>query len=468
MLFRSYCTGCGKEIINEQTIGHLQTLFRKHGSDVWFAREAGDLVPEGLICPGCGKGEFSKETDIMDVWFDSGSSHLGVLDEPDYWPELSWPADLYLEGSDQHRGWFNSSLSTSVAVTGQAPYRAVLTHGFVVDEQGRKMSKSLGNVVDPLKVIQQMGADILRLWVSSAEYRGDLAVSQNILKQMSEAYRKIRNTCRFLLGNLNDFNPALHRVSREQMPEIDRYAMLRLQRLIDKVSRAYREYDFHVVYHSVHNFCAVEMSALYLDVVKDRLYCDPAASTGRRSAQTVLYAVLDDLVRLLVPVLAFTTEEIWRHMPDVEGKPASVQLADLPEVDESYLDPDLESRWKRLLEVRGLVTGTLEVARKNKVIGNSLEAAVHLYADGDTLTLLEGYQDHLPALFIVSGVKLAGPGEPWPGDAATDEDLPGLAVKVDRAPGAKCERCWVYHPGVGLHPEHTTVCPRCEIGRAHV
>ncbi|MEW5954249.1 MAG: isoleucine--tRNA ligase [Bacillota bacterium] len=455
-----YCLGCGKEIINDQTISHLQDLFRRHGSDVWFAREAKDLAPGGMTCPRCGQGEFAKETDIMDVWFDSGSSHLGVLDEPDYWPALSWPADLYLEGSDQHRGWFNSSLSTSVAVTGKAPYRAVLTHGFVVDEQGRKMSKSLGNVVDPLKVIQQLGADILRLWVSSAEYRGDLAVSPNILKQMSEAYRKIRNTCRFLLGNLYDFNPSAHRVSREQMTEIDCYAMLRLQKLIDKVGQAYRNYDFHVVYHSVHNFCAVEMSALYLDVVKDRLYCDPAASAGRRSAQTVLYAALEGLVRLLAPVLAFTTEEIWRHMPDVEDKQVSVQLTDLPEVDESYLDPDLESRWKRLLEVRGLVTGALEVARKDKVIGNSLEAAVHLYAEEGTLSLLQDYQEHLPALFIVSGVELAGIGEQQP-DMATNKDLPGLAVKVGRAPGAKCERCWVYHPGVGLRPEYATVCPRC-------
>ena len=456
-----YCTVCGNEIINDQTISHLQELFREHGSDVWFARPAGELIPAGLSCPTCGGGEFTKETDIMDVWFDSGSSHLGVLDEPGHWPELSWPADLYLEGSDQHRGWFNSSLSTSVAVTGKAPYRAVLTHGFVVDEQGRKMSKSLGNVVDPLKVINQLGADILRLWVSSSDYRGDLAVSQNILKQMSEAYRKIRNTCRFLLGNLYDFDPAAHRVNRESMLEIDHWAMLRLQKLIERVNRGYRDYEFHVVYHAVHNFCTVDMSALYLDVVKDRLYCEPAASTGRRAAQTVLYDVLSALVRLLVPVLAFTTEEIWRYLPHQEDKPVSVQLTEMPGVDESYLDPDLESRWNRLLEVRGVVTGALEKARQVKVIGNSLEANVNLYASGDILQLLEGYAAQLPALFIVSAVQLNGPELTAPKDAIIDQDLPEVAVKIDRASGAKCERCWMYHPGVGTAAEHPALCPRC-------
>lgn len=456
-----YCADCDKEIINDQTISHLQELFREHGSDVWFARPAGDLVPAGLACPTCGGGEFTKETDIMDVWFDSGSSHLGVLDEPGHWPELSWPADLYLEGSDQHRGWFNSSLSTSVAVTGKAPYRAVLTHGFVVDEQGRKMSKSLGNVVDPLKVINQLGADILRLWVSSADYRGDLAVSQSILKQMSEAYRKIRNTCRFLLGNLYDFDPVAHRVTQKEMTEIDRWAMLRLQILIERVNKGYQDYEFHVVYHTVHNFCTVDMSALYLDVVKDRLYCDPAASTGRRAAQTVLYDVLNALVRLLVPVLAFTTEEIWRHLPHLEGKPVSVQLAGMPGVDESYLDPDLESRWNLLREVRGVVTGALEKARQVKIIGNSLEANVNLYARGATLRVLEEYVPQLPALFIVSGVQLNGPELTAPQDAITDRDLPDLAVKIDRAPGAKCERCWMYHPDVGAAVDHPALCPRC-------
>ena len=321
----------------------------------------------------------------MDVWFDSGTSHLGVLDQNPDWPDLRWPADLYLEGSDQHRGWFNSSLSTSVAVTGEAPYRAVLTHGFVVDEQGRKMSKSLGNVVDPAKVIQQMGADILRLWVSSADYRGDLAASPGILKQMTEAYRKIRNTCRFLLGNLYDFDPAKDAISYHEMLEIDRWALLKLQKLIRKVTCGYRDYEFHVVYHAIHGFCTVDLSALYLDIIKDRLYTAPTRSPERRSAQTVLYHALSALARLLAPVLAFTSEEIWRYIPGDREGAISVQLTSMPEVVEEYLDEELDQKWERLLEVRGEVTRALEAARRDKVIGNSLEAAVELYA-GETCT----------------------------------------------------------------------------------
>ena len=455
-----YCGGCEKELINDETITHLQKLFREHGSDVWFAREAAGLLPPGTTCARCGGKEFSKETDIMDVWFDSGSSHFAVLDEPEFWPDLSWPADLYLEGSDQHRGWFNSSLSTSVAVTGKPPYRAVLTHGFLVDEQGRKMSKSLGNVVDPAKVIKQMGADILRLWVSSADYRGDLAVSPNILKQMTEAYRKIRNTCRFLLSNLYDYNPAADAVPCGSLLEIDRWALHILQKLIGRVTAAYRDYEYHVVYHAVHGFCAVEMSALYLDVIKDRLYTAPARSMERRSAQTVLFTVLDALVRLLSPVLTFTSEEIWRCLPgDKEGL-TSVQLAGMPEVREEYQDDGLERKWDRILTVRGEVTRTLEAARRDKRIGNSLEAAVDVYAGGDLYDFLAAEAGQLAILFIVSEVKLhrlAGA----PAGLPPLETMPDLAVSVRTAPGQKCERCWTYHEGVGTEPEHPTICPRC-------
>ena len=455
-----YCDGCGKELIDDETIAHLQELFREHGSDVWFAREAAGLLPPGTTCARCGGKGFSKETDIMDVWFDSGSSHFAVLDEPEIWPGLRWPADLYLEGSDQHRGWFNSSLSTSVAVTGEPPYRAVLTHGFLVDEQGRKMSKSLGNVVDPAKVIKQMGADILRLWVSSADYRGDLAVSPNILKQMTEAYRKIRNTCRFLLGNLYDFDPAADAVPCGSLPEIDRWALHILQKLIGRVTAAYRDYEYHVVYHAVHGFCAVEMSALYLDVIKDRLYTAPARSTGRRSAQTVLFAVLDALVRLLSPVLAFTSEEIWRCLPgDKEGL-ASVQLAGMPPVREECLDDDLAQKWARILTVRGEVTRALEAARRDKRIGNSLEAAVDLYAGGDLYDFLAAEAGQLATLFIVSELRLYRLAGAPPGLAPL-ETIPDLAVSVCPAPGQKCERCWMYHEGVGSEPEHPTICPRC-------
>ena len=453
-----YCADCGEPVINKETIAHLQELFRAHGSDVWFAREAKDLIPAGLTCP-CGGATFTKEMDTMDVWFDSGTSHVGVLQEPEVWPDLSYPADLYLEGSDQHRGWFNSSLSTAVAITGKAPYRAVLTHGFLVDEQGRKMSKSLGNVVDPLKVIKQMGADILRLWVSSADYRGDLAISNGILKQTTEAYRKIRNTCRFLLGNLYDYDHTQHAVPYDKLLEIDRWALLRLHRMIEKVLAGYSNYEFHTVYHGVHNFCAVDMSALYLDMIKDRLYTAPANSLERRSAQRVLYEVVHALVRLLVPILTFTTEEIWKYIPKTPTDPVSVQLTDMPVVQEEYLDGELEQKWNAILSLRGLVTRTLEAARQAKEIGNSLEAKVSLFAQGDVYALLASMEQDWPTIFIVSAVELREGSIPE--DAVVSEEIAGFGVKVMKASGAKCERCWMYHPQVGGDDAHPTLCPRC-------
>lgn len=463
-----YCARCGKEIINDRTIAHLQDLFRRHGSDIWFAREAGELIPPGLTCPECGAAEFTRETDIMDVWFDSGTSHLGVLEQPEIWPELRWPADLYLEGSDQHRGWFNSSLSTAVAVRGEAPYRAVLTHGFVVDEQGRKMSKSLGNVIDPMKVIKQLGADILRLWVSSADYRSDLALSDNILKQLTEAYRKIRNTARFLLGNLYDFDPARDQIAYRQLPELDRWALLRLARMTERVLAAYKNYDYHVVQHAIHNFCVVDMSALYLDMIKDRLYTAATRSLERRAAQTVLYQVLHNLVRLLAPVLAFTSEEIWRCAPKEEGAPVSVQLTDLPGVNEEYLDAELEQKWERLLAVRSEVTRALEEARREKTIGNPLEAAVALYAGDELYDFLQQSLIELPVFFIVSAVSLhRWPEKPDAENRPNGEkvlpalEIPELAVGVRRAPGEKCVRCWKYSEGVGKNAEHPALCPRC-------
>lgn len=455
-----YCNDCGKEIITEETIAHIEKLFKEHGSDIWFAKGADELVPPGLKCTSCGKGSsFRKETDIMDVWFDSGSSHLSVLDQPELWPELQRPADLYLEGSDQHRGWFNSSLSTSVAVTGKPPYKTVLTHGFVVDEKGRKMSKSLGNVVDPLKVINQMGADILRLWVSSADYRGDLSVSQNILKQMTESYRKIRNTSRFLLGNINDFDPVKDKVAYEELSELDRVALMELHKLIKKVLAAYENYEFHVVYHAVHNFCVLDLSAFYLDIIKDRLYTAPTASQERRAAQTVLYETIDALVRLLVPVLAFTTEEIYQHMPVAGERLPSVQMLEMPEVNVEYIDLELEKKWDKIYDIRKEVLRALEVARQNKVIGNALEAKVDLFAGGEVLQLLKDMSEEWATIFIVSGVDLHPISEADAGDSRA-EDME-LAVRVSPAAGEKCERCWIYHQEVGADVEHTTLCPRC-------
>lgn len=451
-----YCKDCNKEIINDQTITHLQDLFTEHGSDVWWAREAKDLVPAGLTCPECGAKEFRKETDIMDVWFDSGSSHMAVLEKR---PGLHWPADLYLEGSDQHRGWFNSSLSTSVAVRGVAPYKSVLTHGFLVDEQGRKMSKSTGNGIDPLDVIKQMGADILRLWVASADYRTDVAVSPNILKQISEAYRKIRNTSRYLLGNLYDFDPVTDRVAYEDLVEIDKWALLKLHKLIKKVTEAYESYDFHVVYHSIHNFCSVEMSAIYLDIVKDRVYTERSDSLLRRSAQTVTHEILTALVKMLVPVLAFTTEELWQYLPD-QNKGATVQIAGWPQLRSEVIDEQLEEKWERILAVRDFVAKPLEEARRDKVIGHSLDAQVHIYASPEWLPFLQVLEQDLPAYFITSAVELHAASSA-PAVVFSSEDLPGLAVTVEKAPGVKCERCWIYSETVGEITEHPTLCKRC-------
>ncbi len=440
-----YCEDCGKELVNDATISHIQKLFAEYGSNVWFEREAKDLIPEGLTCE-CGCHNFRKETDIMDVWFDSGSSHLAVLETR---PELTWPADLYLEGSDQHRGWFNSSLNIGVACRGKAPYKAVLTHGFLVDEKGRKMSKSLGNTLDPLEIINKMGADVLRLWVSSADYRSDLAISNGILKQVSETYRKIRNTARFLLSNLNDFDPAKDALPYAELAEIDRWQLHRLQKLIGQVRAAYDAYEFHGVYHAIHHFCVVEMSNLYLDITKDTLYAELPDDRKRRSVQTVMYKILDALVRLITPILAFTSEEIFQYMPKVAGAPESVQLLAMPEVDPAYLDDALDAKWQKLAAVKEQVAGELELARQAKAIGHSLDAAVTLTAGGESYQLLEAAKDELAHLFIVSQCRLQkGEGE-------------AIKVSVEPAKGIKCARCWIYSEEIGHAGEHAEVCPRC-------
>lgn len=450
-----YCENCRTAVINDETIKHLQTIFAREGSDAWFARSAAELLPPGFTCPECGGTEFTKEKDIMDVWFDSGSSHIAVLESR---PELHWPCDMYLEGSDQHRGWFNSSLSTAVAVRGRAPYKIVLTHGFLVDEKGLKMSKSLGNVVDPLKLTEELGADILRLWVSSADYRNDVAASDNIMRQTAEAYRKIRNTCRYILGNIYDFDPVKDRVPVSEMGELDRWALLRLHRLIGRVTRAYENYEFHLVYHAIHNFCTVDMSAIYLDILKDRLYCDPPGSSSRRAAQTVMYDVIQALVRMLTPILAFTTEEIWQYLRR-DGDPVSVQLTDWPEVDEKLLDAELENRWEKLLSARDVVTKALEESRQERIIGHSLAARVIISCNKEWRELLQSLPD-LDKIFIVSEVVLTDYSTSEPGFLELP-DVEGIKVKVEPAQGEKCERCWVYHPDVGKDSEHPTLCPRC-------
>lgn len=450
-----YCEDCGKEVINDQTIARVQEVFRQEGSDAWFARTAEELLPEGIIC-SCGGKSFRKESDIMDVWFDSGTSHVGVLQERE---NLSWPADLYLEGSDQHRGWFNSSLSTSVAAFGKAPYKAVLTHGFLVDEQGRKMSKSLGNGVDPLQVINEMGADILRLWVASADYKSDVAASSRIMKQMTEAYRKIRNTLRFLLSNLNDFEPEQHKVAYQELSDLDRWALLKLNQVVERVLQGYENYEFHWVYHTVHNFCTVELSSIYLDIVKDRLYVEAADSHARRSAQTVIYEVLHALVRLLAPILTFTADEIWPYVPGVEPE-SNIQTVKMPEVVPEWHDGELAEKWDRILDLRTDVAKVLELARQNKTINHPLTAQVELYPSAEQAEFL-GSIANWAELFIVSSVRMHQPGVERPAGAIAGEGNPDVAIDVRPAAGEKCERCWMYHLEVGRDAEHATLCPRC-------
>ncbi|MGE5576140.1 MAG: isoleucine--tRNA ligase [Syntrophothermus sp.] len=473
-----YCEKCGEHLINDETIAAVSELFGRKGSDAWFELDAGEILPRGIKCPNCGNDTFRKETDIMDVWFDSGSSHAAVLEE---WDELAWPADLYLEGSDQHRGWFQSSLLTAVATRGRAPYKAVLTHGYTVDAEGHKMSKSVGNVVAPEKVIKEFGADVLRLWVTSADYTDDVRISDGILKQMSEVYRRIRNTFRFILGNLYDFDPVADSVPYEELFEIDKWALMRLMKLVERVTRGFEDYQFHVFYHAVHNFCAVDLSAFYLDVLKDRLYASGAKSKERRAAQTALYEILHVLVRMIAPVLVHTAEEIWQYLPakDRDGaKKESVQMAFWPQVKPEHLDEALEARWERLLDLRDEVAKALELARSEKLIGNSLEAEVELYLAGETpkemLDLIERYRQDLAMIFIVSGVKAHTPGKAPDKAAGPDkaaagepdkvwrsETIPGLGVLVKRAPGVKCERCWNYSTEAGRDAAHPNLCPRC-------
>ncbi|MGE5508688.1 MAG: isoleucine--tRNA ligase [Chitinophagales bacterium] len=449
-----YCRDCGEPLVNEASLAAVRDLFAKEGSDAWFARDAEEILPEGTKCGKCGAGSFRKETDIMDVWFDSGSSHRAVLLD---WEDLEWPADLYLEGSDQHRGWFQSSLLTAVATQGQAPYRNVLTHGYVVDEEGRKMSKSLGNTVAPEDVIKDWGADILRLWVSSADYTDDIRISPKIIKQLAEVYRRIRNTARFLLANVADFDPAKDAVPYAELPELDRWALARLARLVGKVTDGFESYVMNVFYHAVHNFCAVDLSAFYLDVLKDRLYTSLPGDKGRRAAQTVLYEILTTLVRLIAPVLVHTAEEIWQYvpggLPGETEKAGSVHLLPWPEVRADWLDEALEARWERLLQVRDAVNARLEEARGAKLIGNSLEAAVTVTASPEWADLLAQYQADLPSVFIVSQVRVervSGEGEGEP-----------ISARVERAAGTKCARCWMYHPETGRDPRFPDVCPRC-------
>ncbi|OEC02635.1 isoleucine--tRNA ligase [Lysinibacillus sphaericus] len=444
----------GEPIITPETIAHISALFREHGSNIWFQMTAKELLPDGFTHPGSPNGEFTKENDIMDVWFDSGSSHQGVLVERG----LKYPADLYLEGSDQHRGWFNSSLITSVAINGYAPYKGLLTHGFVLDGDGRKMSKSLGNVIIPQKVMDQYGADILRLWVASVDYTADVRISMDMLKQVSEVYRKIRNTFRFLHGNVADFNPQKDRVAYADLREMDQYIYMRLQDVLKMVRAAYDRYDFAAVYHAVNNFVAVELSSFYLDIAKDVVYIEGHDNKDRRAMQTVMYDTLMTLVTVMTPIIPHTTDEVWSYL-HAQGvvEEVSVQLTDFPSVDEQVNFDELRGKWAAIIEVRDDILKALEEARNAKTIGKSLEAKITVYANPEVLTLLHDANIDFAQLSIVSAFEVAAI-ESAPAEALA---LEHVSIVVEKATGEKCERCWSISATVGTNEAHPTVCARC-------
>lgn len=454
------CLDCKEPLFSQGIVNHVaDRIEREGGSDIWFSKSADELLPKGTTCPKCKGSRFQKENDILDVWFESGVSHAAVLKTR---PELAWPADLYLEGSDQHRGWFHSTLLASVSTDGRAPYRAVLTHGFVVDGEGKKMSKSAGNVVAPQEVISQHGAEILRLWVAATDFREDVRISPQILSQLIEAYRKIRNTCRFLLGNLYDFDPKKHCVDDQALHEIDRWALHRLQLLIQRVRQGYDDFEFHVVFHAINNFCAVDLSALYLDILKDRLYTSKANSTGRRTAQQVLHQILLALTQLMAPVLSYTADEICRHLPRVGGAVPHVPFTAFPMIEERYRDEELADRWEKLILVREEAAKALEAARNRKMIGASLVAHVTIFADGDLLAFLKSYEKDLAMILIASEVKL----EPYANllnseKAFVSQRVERLGIVVEHAGGGKCERCWAYRDTVGRSKKHPELCHRC-------
>lgn len=449
-----YCKDCGKEIIDDGVMQKVSDIFGKEGSDAWYAHDAEYFLPEGFKCPHCGKSNgFEKESDIMDVWFDSGSSHAAVCRKRPY---LKWPADVYLEGADQYRGWFQSSLLTSVAAGDGAPYKQIITHGWTVDGEGRKMSKSLGNGIAPQEIISKYGADILRLWVASADYHADIRISPEILKQISDNYRKIRNTARYCLGNLYDFDPDNDMVSNDELEELDKYALMKLDEVIAIARKGYDEYEYHTTAHALHNFCVVDMSNFYFDVLKDRLYTTAPDSKSRRAAQTVLYKLLDALTLILTPILAFTCDEIWTAMKHNKSRnPEGPLFNNIPTADYIETDEAFIAKWDRIHEIRTDVQKALELARNEKVIGKPLEAKVTLYADGELADFLKSELKSLPEIFITSAVEIAD------GEGEFKGDVKGLSITVNKADGEKCERCWKFSDTVGQDSEHPTLCAHC-------
>ena len=452
-----YCEDCDEVICNTETIDRISAIFGEKGSNAWFDMEASELLPEGFVCPKCGKTHFAKETNTLDGWFDSGSSHFSVLREEE------WPADVYLEGADQYRGWFQASLLTDIGANGgtTAPFKTVLTHGWVVDGEGRAMHKSLGNGVDPLDMIAKYGSDLVRLWVASSDYRVDVRVSDLIFKQLSEAYRKIRNTARIILANLSDFEPNTDMVALADMEEIDRWVLAEFNELVKTCRRAYDDYEFHVIYHEVCNFCTTNLSKIYIDVTKDRVYVGKKDGQPRRAAQSAMYTVLNGLTRILAPLISFTAEEIWQAMPHASSDVReSVFLNEIPTYDETLCNAELAARWDRQFALRDDVMKALEVARAAKLIGKSLDAKVTVYTeDKDAAALLESFGADLATVYIVSDAKVVVGKAP---EGAFTETASGIEVLVELADGEKCDRCWA-HSTEGEHTEEGGfICAKCK------
>ena len=442
------CTKCAEAITTPELVEKAAQVFEAHGADAWYERPVDDFVPAGFACRRCGNTSFEKEMNILDVWFDSGSSHEAVLSVR---PELTWPSDMYLEGSDQHRGWFQSSLLLGLGTRGRPPYRQVVTNGFVIDVDGQKMSKSLGNTIEPLDIIKQSGADVLRLWTAMSDYWEDIRVSREILTRAAEAYRKIRNTLRYLLANVYDFDPVNDLVAYDSLEEVDRYILARYGDAARRVLNAYDHYDFSTIFQTLNAFATVDLSAFYADVSKDRLYTLAAGSKDRRSAQTAMYLMADGLARLLAPILSFTSDELWQYLPGKREE--SVHLALFPDRAslDRLTDADLTARWARLIAVREEVLAQIEPLRKDKQIGSSLQARVVLSAAGDEFAFLKAHVRHLPMLFIVSEVDLKQRPDAGP-----------VQIAIGRASGVKCERCWRYVPTVSAETGRRGICERCE------
>jgi isoleucyl-tRNA synthetase len=457
------CVKCGEALLTAPLARQAATIFAEHGADAWYERPIEEFLPEGLACPACGGHEFERERDILDVWFDSGSSHEAVLGHTE---DLPWPADLYIEGSDQYRGWFQSSLLVGLGTRGAAPYRSVVTHGFFVDEQGRKMSKSIGNTIEPHEIIAKSGAEILRLWASMVDFREEMRVGKEILARVVEAYLKLRNTLRILVANLYDFAPETDAMPVGRLHELDRFILARYAEVATRVLKAYDEYDFPVVPQAINSLITADISAFYVDVSKDRLYTLAPKSPERRSAQTALFIMADGLARLIAPILPVTADELWRVLPGTRED--SVHLADFPSGLDALIDPALVERWQRLMKLRDGVNVEIEQLRQSKIVGKSLEVAVTLRATGDLAALLHRYRDDLPTLFITSDVVLGGPPSEGEGTAYKESDESWTTIAVSRADGTRCDRCWRYVAAVGSDPARPGLCPRCEGALAEV